>query len=68
MLPKRCGTAWPTGNCQTCGTITYGVVAQNEGNVAADANRFSTALQLWERAIRLTPDRAVLHEQKAQVH
>lgn len=40
---------------------------QDEGNAAADNGQFSAALRLWEQAIRLTPDRAVLHEQKAQV-
>ncbi|KAA6423007.1 hypothetical protein WJX79_009582 [Trebouxia sp. C0005] len=40
---------------------------QNEGNSAADAEKYSTALQLWNQAISLTPFRAQLHEQKAQV-
>lgn len=40
---------------------------QSEGNVAADAEKYSSALRAWDKAIRLTPARAVLHEQKAQV-
>ncbi|DBA79134.1 TPA: hypothetical protein ACH3X1_008971 [Trebouxia sp. C0004] len=40
---------------------------QNEGNSAADGENFSTALHLWNQAISLTPLKAQLHEQKAQV-
>jgi len=40
---------------------------QNEGNSAADAEKYSAALQLWDQAIALTPSRPELHEQKAQV-
>ena len=41
---------------------------QNEGNSAAVAEKYSTALHLWNQAILLTPFRAQLHEQKAQVN
>lgn len=41
---------------------------QNEGNSAADAEKDSTALHLWNQAILLTPFKAQLHEQKAQVN
>ena len=39
---------------------------QNEGNAAADAEKYSTALHLWDQAVSLTPARAELHEQRAQ--
>lgn len=41
---------------------------QNEGNSAADAEKYSTALHLWNQAVLLTPFKAQLHEQKAQVN
>ncbi|XP_078434864.1 tetratricopeptide repeat (TPR)-like superfamily protein [Wolffia australiana] len=38
-----------------------------EGNLLAEEGRFREALTKWEAALLLTPDEAVLHEQKAQV-
>ena len=40
---------------------------QASGNERAEANDYSGAIKLWNRALLLTPDRAVLHEMKAQV-
>lgn len=48
-------------------TLSESSRLQNEGNSAADAEKYSTALHLWNQAILLTPFRAQLHEQKAQV-
>lgn len=48
-------------------TLSESKRLQNEGNSAADAEKYSTALHLWDQAISLTPFRAQLHEQKAQV-
>lgn len=39
----------------------------NEGNSLAEEGRFGEALGKWEAAIHLTPRKAILHEQKAQV-
>ncbi|KAK3249022.1 hypothetical protein CYMTET_41539 [Cymbomonas tetramitiformis] len=40
---------------------------QAEGNTQAENGLFREALKRWERALDLTPERAVLHELKAQV-
>ena len=40
---------------------------QEQGNAQAAAGNLSGALGSWNRAIQLTPGRAVLHEQRAQV-
>lgn len=40
---------------------------QAEGNKLAEDGSYTEALGKWETAITLKPDRAVLHEQKAQV-
>ncbi|KAF5200729.1 Tetratricopeptide repeat protein [Thalictrum thalictroides] len=42
-------------------------VFQTEGNKLAENGRYKEALGKWEAALTLVPDRAVLHEQKAQV-
>ncbi|CAM6097586.1 unnamed protein product [Calypogeia fissa] len=39
----------------------------NEGNSLAEEGRLGEALGKWEAAIHLTPRKAILHEQKAQV-
>lgn len=39
---------------------------QEDGSTSAEDRNFSRALRSWNRAIALTPDRAVLHELKAQ--
>ena len=46
--------------------LTADFAWQHEGNAAADAEKYSAALKFWDQAIRLTPLRAALHEQKAQ--
>ena len=40
---------------------------QEQGNAQAAEGNLSGALAAWNRAIQLTPGRAVLHEQRAQV-
>lgn len=40
---------------------------QSQGNKLAEDGRYREALTKWEAALTLTPDRAVLHEQKAQI-
>ncbi|CAI9115542.1 OLC1v1016466C2 [Oldenlandia corymbosa var. corymbosa] len=40
---------------------------EEQGNKLAENGHFREALGKWESAITLTPERAVLHEQKAQV-
>ncbi|EPS63841.1 hypothetical protein M569_10942 [Genlisea aurea] len=40
---------------------------ESQGNQFAEEGRYREALGKWETAISLTPERAVLHEQKAQV-
>ena len=40
---------------------------QEQGNTQAAEGNLSGALGSWNRAIQLTPGRAVLHEQRAQV-
>ncbi|XP_026445643.1 tetratricopeptide repeat protein 33-like [Papaver somniferum] len=40
---------------------------QSQGNKLAEDGRYKEALTKWEAALTLTPDRAVLHEQKAQI-
>eukprot|EP00262_Sarcandra_glabra_P005114 TRINITY_DN16426_c0_g2_i1.p1 TRINITY_DN16426_c0_g2~~TRINITY_DN16426_c0_g2_i1.p1 ORF type:complete len:201 (-),score=36.94 TRINITY_DN16426_c0_g2_i1:106-708(-) len=40
---------------------------QSQGNKLAEDGRFREALGKWEAALTLAPERAVLHEQKAQV-
>ena len=40
---------------------------QEQGNAQAAEGNLSGALGSWNRAIQLTPGRAVLHEQRAQV-
>ncbi|KAF9609726.1 hypothetical protein IFM89_018174 [Coptis chinensis] len=40
---------------------------KDEGNKLAEDGRYKEALGKWEAAITLIPDKAVLHEQKAQV-
>ncbi|XP_052203446.1 uncharacterized protein LOC127808832 [Diospyros lotus] len=40
---------------------------QARGNKLAEQGRYREALGKWEAALNLTPEKAVLHEQKAQV-
>lgn len=40
---------------------------QSEGNNLAEEGKYVAALGKWEAALALTPEKAVLHEQKAQV-
>ena len=40
---------------------------QEEGNALAERERFSSAIQRWDRALALRPDSAALYELKAQV-
>ncbi|KAM7518800.1 hypothetical protein LguiB_017762 [Lonicera macranthoides] len=40
---------------------------RNQGNKLAEDGKYREALGKWEAALTLMPDRAVLHEQKAQV-
>lgn len=40
---------------------------QDEGNMLASEGNYEPALRCWEQALQLTPNDAVLHEQKAQV-
>ncbi|KAJ9560321.1 hypothetical protein OSB04_005481 [Centaurea solstitialis] len=40
---------------------------QDQGNKLAEVGKYREALGKWESAITLTPDRATLHEEKAQV-
>lgn len=40
---------------------------QHQGNKLAEEGKFHEALGKWEAALTLTPDNAILHEQKAQV-
>eukprot|EP01018_Ginkgo_biloba_P020901 Gb_34484 [translate_table: standard] len=40
---------------------------QSQGNNLAEEGKYGEALGKWEAALALTPERAVLHEQKAQV-
>ncbi|MCL7027651.1 hypothetical protein MKW94_024367 [Papaver nudicaule] len=40
---------------------------QAQGNKLAEDGRYKEALTKWEAALTLTPERAVLHEQKAQI-
>ncbi|CAK9138487.1 unnamed protein product [Ilex paraguariensis] len=40
---------------------------QGQGNKLAEDGKYREALGKWEAALTLTPDRAVLHEQKAQL-
>lgn len=42
-------------------------VYEEQGNKLAGDGKFSEALGKWEAALTLMPERAVLHEQKAQV-
>jgi predicted Zn-dependent protease len=43
------------------------LLLQAEGCTLAEEGNFAGALVRWDQAIRLTPDRAVLHELRAQV-
>ncbi|CAA7396767.1 unnamed protein product [Spirodela intermedia] len=40
---------------------------RSQGNQLAEEGKYREALGKWEAALMLTPDKAVLHEQKAQV-
>ncbi|KAJ1279487.1 hypothetical protein BS78_04G160600 [Paspalum vaginatum] len=40
---------------------------QSQGNKLAEEGKYHEALSKWEAALTLTPDNAVLHEQKAQI-
>ncbi|XP_068648367.1 uncharacterized protein [Aristolochia californica] len=40
---------------------------QSEGNQLAEEGKYREALGKWEAALNLTPDRSILHEQKAQI-
>lgn len=40
---------------------------QEDGDGLAEAGKYGAALEKWEAALFLTPKRAILHEQKAQV-
>ncbi|KAI3951607.1 hypothetical protein MKX01_018723 [Papaver californicum] len=40
---------------------------QSQGSKLAEYGKYREALTMWEAALTLTPDRAVLHEQKAQI-
>ncbi|KAF3778266.1 Tetratricopeptide repeat protein 33 [Nymphaea thermarum] len=40
---------------------------ESEGNKLAENGRYHEALSKWEAALTLMPDRAILHEEKAQV-
>ncbi|KAH7681091.1 TPR-like protein [Dioscorea alata] len=52
---------------QGCDPIRLAEAFQAEGNRLAEGGKFREALGKWEVAIRLLPDKAILHEQKAQV-
>ena len=41
---------------------------QREGNILAEEARFWEAIKKWDAALQLTPDKAVLHELKAQAY
>jgi tetratricopeptide (TPR) repeat protein len=41
---------------------------QSEGTLLADDERFWEAIKKWDSALQLTPDKAVLHELKAQAY
>ncbi|KAG5612048.1 hypothetical protein H5410_023329 [Solanum commersonii] len=40
---------------------------QQQGNKIAEEGKYREALGKWESALLLMPDRAILHEQKAQI-
>lgn len=48
-------------------SVALSELFQSEGNNLAEEGKYVAALGKWEAALALTPERAVLHEQKAQV-
>jgi len=48
-------------------SLSHSELLQSEGNSLAEEGKYTAALGKWETALALTPERAVLHEQKAQV-
>ncbi|XP_057470360.1 uncharacterized protein LOC130759231 [Actinidia eriantha] len=48
-------------------TATLAEAFHSQGNKLAEDGRYREALGKWETALTLMPERAVLHEQKAQV-
>ena len=48
-------------------SLLWKLVVQASGNERAEAQDYSGAIKFWNRALLLTPDKAALHEMKAQV-
>lgn len=48
-------------------SLAFSELLQSQGNSLAEEGKYVAALGKWEAALALTPERAVLHEQKAQV-
>ncbi|XP_071701152.1 uncharacterized protein [Rutidosis leptorrhynchoides] len=60
-------TSDQTSTADADDTIKLSQSFQAQGNNLADVGKYREALGKWEAAITLTPERATLHEQKAQV-
>ncbi|XP_076917354.1 uncharacterized protein LOC143577397 [Bidens hawaiensis] len=63
----RAGESGTNNKSTAAETIQLAKSFEEQGNKLAEAGKYREALGKWEAAISLVPERATLHEQKAQV-